>query len=157
MGGVYLCKGCVSLAAGLLLATTAVLLIPGAWVFTAAACLLPTVLAVSWPRWYSKLPRRIRDISRFALGTLIAFGSFSVFSFPILWPALVLSFMAWSFYKRQRRQVLAHRCDGCPELGRGVCSGYARQIQAMRAIEAALEAELEARYALFGAGKLPLE
>lgn len=140
IGALYLCRGCVSMFGGLALGTGLAIAAGGAWTASLAALLAPLVLLLSWPRWYPRVPRRLRDLARFALGLLIALGSHAIFSAPLrLWPLLLLGAALWWLYRRQRVRVNAHRCDGCPELGRGVCSGYAPHARAMRAIAADLE------------------
>ena len=144
VGGMYVCRGCVSLLGGLALGTASVIAAGGIWTGSVAALLLPIVLAVSWPRWYPRVPRPLRDVARFALGLVLALGAHAVFSAPsTLWPFLLLGPGLWWLYRRQRLRVNARRCDGCPELGRGICSGYAPHARAMRAISTALEARLE--------------
>ena len=68
IGRLYLCRGCASLAAGLVAGTSAVLAAGGAWTAVASAVLLPVVLLPSWPAWYRRLPRPLRD----ALYSLVA-------------------------------------------------------------------------------------
>ena len=143
IGRLYLCRGCASLAAGLVAGTSAVLAAGGAWTAVASAVLLPVVLLPSWPAWYRRLPRPLRDALRMALGFLVASGSHAVFVAPaMLWPCIPLAGTAWWLFRRQRARVNARRCDGCPELGRGVCSGYAAHTHAMRAIATELELRL---------------
>jgi hypothetical protein len=143
VGAVHLCKGCVSLGLGLFTGTAAVIAWSGAWITPVAAALLPLVLLLSWPRLYARLDRSLRNIMRVALGWLIALGSFAIVnSFTYLWPLLPVFIALWLLYKRNRQQVLANRCTGCPELGRGICSGYTVHARAQRAIEAELESQL---------------
>jgi len=109
----------------------------------------PLVLIGSWPTWYRRWPRAVRDALRVGLGLLAAVGSFGVASAPgVAWPALTIAAALWWVYRRRRVQVNARRCDGCPELGRGVCSGYAAHAAAMRAIAGELEGRMnEGTYA----------
>ncbi len=140
----HVCRGCVSLMGGLALGTALAITVGGPWTATVAAVLAPLVLGLSWPTWYPRVPRPLRDVARVALGLVIALGSHAIFSSPFqLWPVLLLGAGLWWLYRRQRAQVHARRCDGCPELGRGVCSGYALHARAMRAIAADLEARME--------------
>jgi len=145
LGAMHLCRGCASLIGGLALGTLLAVSVGGPWTATVAALLAPLVLGLSWPTWYPRVPRPLRDVARLALGFLIALGSHAIFSAPLrLWPLLLLGAALWWLYRRQRARVHARRCDGCPELGRGVCSGYAIHARAMRAIAADLEARMEA-------------
>ncbi len=149
IGRMFVCRGCASLALGLATGVGAVFTfeaISSAWL---AATLAPIVLLLSWPTWYPRLPRVMRDLLRAALGILIVFTSHAVFSAPLqLWPVLPLFLAAWWLYRRTRARVQLRQCDGCPELGRGVCSGYAVHARAMRAIELELEARMEANMSL---------
>lgn len=141
--GAYLCRGCVSLLGGLALGTVGVIVAGGPWTAAIAAVLVPPVLALSWPSWYPRVSRALRDLARFALGLVIALGSHAIFSAPAkLWPLALLGAALWWLYRLTRRRVNARRCDGCPELGLGVCSGYARHARAMRAVAADLEARM---------------
>jgi hypothetical protein len=147
-GRLHLCRGCLSLAAGLLSATAAVWILGPAWCVWALTWMLLPVLALSWPRWYRELPRSLRDLLRVGLGVLIVATTAVVATEPTYaWPLLPLSVWLWWRFRRARVQVLARRCDGCPELGRGVCSGYTLHAQAARAISAELEARIEAALA----------
>lgn len=143
IGRMYVCRGCVSLASGLAIGTASVVLAGGAWSAVVAAALAPLVLVFSWPTWYPLLARPLRDLLRIALGLAITTGTHAVFSAPLqMWPLALLAVSPWFVYRRQRARVNAHRCDGCPELGRGVCSGYAEHTRAMRAIAEELEARM---------------
>lgn len=143
VGRAFLCRGCLSLAAGVTAGTIATLGFGGDWVSIAAAVLTPIVLLGSWPRWYALLPRLLRDLLRVALGLWLTIGAAAVvLSGPLLWPAVPMVALAWWAYRHQRIKVMARRCDGCPELGRGVCSGYAEHARAMRAIADDLESRL---------------
>lgn len=145
IGRMFVCRGCASLALGLATGVGAVFTfeaISSAWL---AATLAPIVLLLSWPTWYPRLPRVMRDLLRAALGALIVCTSHAVFSAPLqLWPVLPLFLATWWLYRRTRARVQLRQCDGCPELGRGVCSGYAVHARAMRAIAEELETRLEA-------------
>jgi hypothetical protein len=143
IGRLHLCRGCAALGVGLALGSVAVLGIGGPWTMAVAGVLAPLVLIGSWPPWYRHWPRLLRDLLRVALGLLLATGTYVLASAPfIAWPILPVAAALWWAYRRRRAQVNARRCDGCPELGRGVCSGYTPHAQAMRAIAADLEARL---------------
>jgi hypothetical protein len=143
LGRLYLCRGCVALAAGITAGTTAVVGFGGPWFAAVAAVLTPIVLAGSWPALYARLPRAIRDALRVLLGLWLTIGAATVASaWPWLWPVVPAVALAWWAYRRQRQRVMARRCDGCPELGKGVCSGYAEHARAMRAIADDIEARM---------------
>ena len=143
IGRLNLCRGCASLASGLAAGTIAVIVAGGPWTAVATAVLAPLVLLLSWPPWYPRLPRWSRDLLRVALGLLVATLAHAVFSAPLQWwPAVLFGAAAWWLFRRQRARVNARRCDGCPELGRGICSGYAEHARAMRAIADDLESRM---------------
>ena len=144
IGRMFVCRGCASLALGLAVGVGAVLLAPGAWVSWMTLALAVPVVVWSWPRTYPSLPRPVRDALRAALGLLIALASHTVFSAPAQWwPLLPLGVAVWWVYRGHRAAVQRGRCTGCPELGHGVCSGFAEHARIMRAIAATLEARLE--------------
>lgn len=150
----HLCRGCAAMGTGLISGTTAVLALPGPWIGALALVLVFPVLLLSWPRWWPRLPRALRDLLRLGLGLLIPLATHAVATAPsTLWPVLPAAALLWWTYRQARRQVQVRRCDGCPELGRGICSGYALHAQAMRAI--ALEIEARWLPALEGDGPPP--
>lgn len=142
VGGLFLCKGCVCLAAGLGLASVAVLVLPGAWSAWALLLTAPPVFSLSWPPFYQRLPRGFRDLLRVGAGASIVFAAAVVGHWPLLaWPLLPALAALWWGFRRARASVIARRCIGCPELGAGkICSGYARQAASTRAFELAIEA-----------------
>jgi hypothetical protein len=146
IGRAFVCRGCASLALGLAAGVAVVLTAPAVIVAWMALALAPPVLMLSWPSWYPRLPRTSRDGLRIGLGALIASVCHVVFSAPARgWPLLPLGALLWWVYRRRRAVVQRRRCLGCPELGQGVCSGYAEHARIMRAIAADLEARLDAQ------------
>lgn len=143
IGRLHLCRGCTSLLAGALSAAFA-LAAAGAWVPWTLALLAPPVLVLSWPPRYARLPRALRDVLRCGAGAMPVLAAWTTWHhLAQAWPLLPLLFVFWRVYARIRIRVMARRCDGCPELGRGrTCSGYALQAACQRAIEASLEARL---------------
>lgn len=145
VGHMYLCRGCLSLAAGLFGATVAVWTLGASWCLWALALLVLPVLILSWPARYRSLPRVLRDLLRVALGVLIVATTAVLASWPLYAaPLLPLALLAWWRFRRARTLVQAGRCTGCPELGRGICSGYQVHAQISRSISAELEARLVA-------------
>lgn len=143
IGRLHLCRGCAAMGAGLVIGTTAVLATPGPWVAALALALAVPVLLLSWPRLWPRLWRPLRDLLRLALGLLIPLATHAIGSDPFgLWPLLPAAALLWWTYRQARRRVQARRCEGCPELGRGICSGYALHAQAMRVIAAEIEERL---------------
>lgn len=142
-GRLHLCRGCISMAAGLLGGMLAVWTVGTDWCLWTAAVLAGPVLLLSWPVWYQQLPRVLRDVLRLALGVLIVCCTAVLALYPLqAWPALAMLAGIWWWFRRARARTQARRCDGCPELGAGVCSGYRLHAQASRAISAELEARL---------------
>jgi hypothetical protein len=155
LGRLHLCKGCIAMAGGLLLATVAVLAAGGTWCVWALALVGPLAIALSWPPFYQRLPRGLRDLLRVATGATIALAAWVAGSYPgLAWPLLPALLLLWWLFRRSRKKVIAARCNGCPELAApGVCSGYALQAACARALEDELEARMGA--GLAGSGALP--
>jgi hypothetical protein len=150
-GRLHVCRGCLNMAGGLLGGTLAVWIVGTAWCVWTAAGLIAPVLLLSWPPRYQHLPRALRDLLRFALGLLIVSGTAALALHPLTAvPAFALLSLIWWWFRRSRVRVQARRCDGCPELGAGICSGYRLHAQAARAISAELEDRLLAAMAQRG-------
>ena len=157
-GLLHLCRSCTALGFGLAAAALVWTLAPipsyamhVGLVLGAAAILVP----LGRPRIHARLARPVRDASRGATGALIV----SVLAFvptgrPLAAVALGLPLAgaAW-WLARRRNDARASRCDGCDELGRGVCSGYARQAERLRAWEEQAAARLAGR--MVRSGSIP--
>lgn len=146
IGGAWICRGCLSLGGGLLIGLVAVLAAAGPWCGPLAVLLTAPVLHGSWPPRYRRLPRALRDLLRFLLGLWISIGTAalalaSAWAWILLLPAIAL----WLRYRQERARVHLSRCEGCPELGTGVCSGYRPQAEAARRFEQAVEVALMER------------
>lgn len=143
LGHVYLCRSCTFVWAGLVSSAVALLLLresfePVSASFFAAVA-APTLL-LSLPRWYSRWPRRVRDLLRFGLGVTLASGLFLLATGQLLAAALgfALLYAVKRHYQVRRRAKKKEACRGCPELGGGnICSGFALQAQHVRRYEAA--------------------
>ena len=155
VGRLHLCRGCTSLAAGLVGAGVAALAAGGPWCLWMLVALAPPVVLLSWPPRYRGLPRWTRDLLRTGAGALTVLVLWTTWHFPLqAWPLLPLLFGLWRGFARVRARVQARACDGCPELGAvGVCSGYALQAQCVRALQARIERDLGVPLA--GDGPLP--
>lgn len=144
LGALHVCRGCVCLTGGLLLGNTGVWMLGPDWTLPAVLALSAPLLLASWPRWYLRWPRVLRDGLRLALGVWIT--ALTATLALHLWVALVilplLGLLLWHF-RRSRAQVQTRRCEGCPELGQGICSGYRLQADAQRRIALEMEARLE--------------
>ena len=156
IGRLHLCRGCTCLALGLIGGSIAVLALEGTWCLPLLLALAPTVVTLSWPPLYRRLPRAVRDLLRIGAGMLVVLAVWATWRFPAdAWPLLPLLFLTWRFFVRARARVASRSCDGCPELGaRGVCSGYALQAACMRSLEAQIERDLG--IPLEGSGELPI-
>ena len=156
IGRMYLCRGCVSLASGVIGSAVVVLSAEGTWCLWALVALAPTVVPLSWPPLYRRLPRAVRDGRRLGAGLRFVLSLWVTWRFPAqAWPLLPLLFLIWRWFARSRRSIQARSCDGCPELGaRGVCSGYALQAACIRSLEAQIEEDLG--LPLAGSGELPI-
>lgn len=151
LGGMVVCRGCLAMGTGLLLGSATVIGAGGAWCEPLLLGLSTPLLLASWPPWYRHLPRRLRDALRAGLGLAIALCTYVLASDPLGgWPWALLYVGSWMLFKRSRARVLARRCEACPELGRGICSGFRRQADAARRLSLALEAELEQELAGHG-------
>lgn len=147
LGRLYLCRGCASLGAGLFGASALVWTVGWAWCGWALALLGPLVLWLSWPPWYARLPRLLRDGLRVGLGVAMVATTAVIAANPLTaWPLLPAVLGCWWWFRRTRTRVQARRCDGCPELGTGICSGFRLHAGISRTLSAELEARLEARW-----------
>jgi hypothetical protein len=147
LGRARVCRSCALLYAGLAVTLVGVLCAGGAGRWLAPACggLLVPLAVLSEPRLYRRLPRPAKDVLRAAAGVFL--GLFlGLFATAWWWVAAAAAGPLLALrraFARARRRVKARDCDGCPELGRpGVCSGYARQADAVRGYSAVIEAEL---------------
>ena len=103
-----------------------------------AAC-FAIVLLGSFPRWYKRWPRWTRDLLRGGMGLCLAMTLLCLLAGNLAWGlVLTLSLIGfWRHYLRKRARRRHHGCDGCPELGRGICSGYRLQAEGVRRYESA--------------------
>lgn len=143
------------MAIGLVTGTIAVLWAGGDWCAWVLLGVGVPVIALSWPAWYRRLPRILRDLLRAGAGLSIALLAWAVGSHPtVAWPLLPALALLWWWFRLARMQVMARRCNGCPEFtGIGVCSGYRLHADLARALEDELERDMAAR--LSGTGALP--
>jgi hypothetical protein len=143
IGKLRLCRGCTWLWFGVVVGAV-VAIGPGVAVPPAAA-LLAVSLGLSHPRLYRKLPRLLRAALRVSMGAGAALLLFRVVHGELLVPgvAAVVLLALRHVYVRVRAKLKREACEGCPELGApGVCSGYARQAEAVRAWRDRVEEEL---------------
>jgi hypothetical protein len=133
-----ICRSCTMLYSGV--AATGIALILGHLSTTALVLLCygaaVPVIVFSYPPLYSLMGRHTRDVLRFAAGAFVSLliglllhGQFLVTA------ATSLALLAvYCLYRNKRSMTRSRMCAGCPELGiGGVCTGYARQAESIRA------------------------
>jgi hypothetical protein len=142
VGRAYVCRSCTlvyaSAAATALLIWAAPSSVPSPFVFYA---LFVFVMTLSCPALYERFPRPAKDVVRVATGALLAL---MVQFFVAGWWGLGLLNAAvfaacYRLYLAQYKQWKLRACDGCPERGGGICSGFRMQADGVRAYEAAAE------------------
>jgi len=105
----------------------------------AFAALAPLTIGLSHPAVYGRWGRRLRDLLRMASGSLPACALGLLLAGESVLAGLVVILLAGAYFAfaRARKSRRLARCESCPELGDGVCSGYALQAEAVRAWEQA--------------------
>jgi len=152
LGKLRLCRGCTGLWFGVLGSAVALvavtgqvdaLVLPWALVFCAVATL-------SFPAWHGRWPRPVRDLLRFTSGALVPVPLAWAFTGSTVTGLLALGSLlgTYALHAHLRKDHRLAKCGACPELGRGICSGYAEQSEAIRAWEEGAAArELQRRLA----------
>lgn len=100
--------------------------------------LLLFTLPLSYPTLYKKLPRKLRDLLRFTMGYLIIqiFFVFLRGHFVYSLAAVLLSYILWKIYFKQRAKRKIDLCFTCNEYSdQKVCSGYKTQVLLIREYE----------------------
>ncbi|MCP4711311.1 MAG: hypothetical protein GY869_22045 [Planctomycetes bacterium] len=95
-------------------------------------------LVFSYPRWYKRWPRLVRDGLRFMLGISIALcGYLLLYGNPVVGlVGGVLLFGLWKVYMRLRNRRKGYACEGCNDLKKSeVCPGYTWQAEFLRQYE----------------------
>jgi len=147
LGRFHLCRSCTLLYAGLVAALAVGVGVDstGWWPLVAVGSLLVPLIVLSEPRLYSRFPRPVKDVLRMVAGAFLGL-LLGLLITPWWWVVLAAAgplYLLRRGFTRTRQQVKAHDCDGCPELGYpGVCSGYARQAEAIRGYSNVIEEEL---------------
>lgn len=151
VGRLHLCRSCTALWSGLVttlaLCAWPLAALPNATLTVAGAAGLALVAFLSPPRRFARLPRAVRDLVRGAMGALAALVAILVLRGAFLPGGLLaMALIATLLVLRSSRErSRAHRCEGCPELGAGVCSGYALQAEDLRRWESAAVERLARR------------
>ena len=97
-------------------------------------------MSLSFPAWYKRWPRPMRDALRFALGGLIALcGYILILGQVIAGLAAAAGLLAtWKAFMLLRNRRSSRRCEGCDQLSaQAVCPGYALQASIIRQYEEA--------------------
>jgi len=141
LGRVHVCRSCTMVYAGAALG--AVLcgvfrqplwdVAPALW-----AAMAGITLVFSFPLWYKRWPRPMRDLLRAMLGGTIALCGYLLLSgawLPGLVGTAVLA-ASWQAYRGVRERFRRQACAGCPELRDGeICPGFALQAERIRQYE----------------------
>lgn len=92
----------------------------------------------SYPGIYRKIPRELCDLLRFSLGGLIPF-TFFILTHGYYGTGLtgsILFVISGIYYRRKRSDLKSYLCRNCDEnTGEGICSGYIKQAEHIRAYE----------------------
>lgn len=112
---------------------------------------MPAVtLAFSWPAWYKRWPRVLRDVLRLMMGLTIAMCGYLLLSGQpvtgLVGAAVLAAF--WKGYMVRRRSRRLEACAGCAELhAGGICTGFTLHAERIRQYEwAATERVIAAGY-----------
>ncbi|MCP4712197.1 MAG: hypothetical protein GY869_26540, partial [Planctomycetes bacterium] len=155
IGGVCLCRSCALVYLALFLGGMFGLVFQKALreVGVAAFVGCSTVtLVFSYPGWYKRWPRLVRDGLRFMLGISVALCGYLLFyGNPVVGAAGgLMLFGLWKVYMRLRNRRKGHACEGCGDLKKKtVCPGYAWQAEYLR------QYEQKATEYIVGRGYLP--
>jgi hypothetical protein len=158
IGHIHVCRSCTLVYAGI--GSVAVT----CWLFRAALremrvelflgsflVLAGATLALSFPTWYKRWPRPMRDVLRFALGGLIAMCGYVLISGHIVvgLAAAAGLLATWKAFMVLRNRRTVHRCDGCARLSpKQICPGYTLQASIIRQYEEAATELLTASWDL---------
>ncbi len=147
IGPVHLCRSCVCLYSGLFWALAVVLSlrVDLEGLNIALAGILLTVIVASFPVWYIRFHRRVRDVLRFLLGCMLAVpvglavnGEWR--SAGLFAGALLVMRVGYAPFHRGLNHAA---CQGCAELeGLTICSGFVKKAQCMKRYEEGLTSML---------------
>ena len=140
LGRLHVCRSCVCIYSGMLAAVLTFSLagsvVSTAWPILAAGLLAS--VGFSYPGWYRRWSRPVRDALRFGAGFFCVLGF--LLTVDAHWPTgngLGLLLVAcWLYFFRVRGGIKSSACDGCAEVGcHSVCSGYQFQAELARGFE----------------------
>lgn len=141
IGHIHLCRSCVCAYLGLFTGLLFPILAPASFHSFGRIIVLTLMLVIlplSYPTIYKKLPRRVRDVLRFALGGLLACCGWLLFTGNLIlaFTSLLLGSIFWKTYYRKREKRKIEDCLSCDEYEDGkICSGYRIQAQHIREYE----------------------
>jgi len=141
LGHVSLCRSCTCAYLGVLFGLVFPVFVPeffAGYSKTILLLLIALTLPLSHPFIYKRLHRRVRDLLRFSLGTLIAVGTRVALHTSVVLGlgTFVLCFVAWKMYYHKRATRKIEKCLQCEEYSENhICSGYTQQSQCIREYE----------------------
>lgn len=147
IGRLHLCRSCTCLY--IVMAISLVLLmllaIEVAMLRLLLIGFLIAAITLSYPPMYERFSRSWQDVVRGLAGMATGVWLATIFqgemATAVLSVALALPFYFW--YRRLRQPAKCSLCNTCPELGyQNPCSGYMRQVDAIKHYELACEASL---------------
>lgn len=137
IGKLRLCRGCTMIKVGLAVALPLLLILQPTLPVLVAGFILGFAIAaaLSHPALHSRWPRWGKDALRFLAGACAAhvLALFLLGHLAMGTLAASACVGAYWLYARLRLPRRLERCESCAELGEGICSGYARQAEAIRA------------------------
>lgn len=152
---IHLCRSCFFTYSGMLTTGFTTLFLPSIYLefcnyvlFTLVAFTLP----LSYPTLYKRLPRKLRDIIRLMLGSMISLTVYALIKGDILLALgiFLLSCIFWRVYFTQRSKRKLNICHACGAYAEHqVCPGFEQQAELIR------EYEKEATNYLIKTGYVP--
>lgn len=141
IGYLFLCRSCLMFYAGIIVSLLFCSLFPqfmqsmGATLFFVITAIL---VPLSFPPWYKKLPRWVRDALRLMMGMTMILCTYLLFfgHFLLGLISVALLMIFWKVYLIFRQQQKRFDCDGCLELhDNKICTGFSFQAQGIRKYE----------------------
>jgi hypothetical protein len=141
VGKMHLCRSCTCVYLTLLIALIAGWMSQG----TANTLTQPLIITLgfgivligSFPKWYKQWPRWTRELLRGGMGLCLAMILLCLLhgQFVLSLSLSLMLFGFWRHYLIKRAGRRSTCCDGCSELGKGICSGYHLQAEGARSYE----------------------
>jgi len=141
IGSVFLCRSCIMLYAGLAISLSVCGFFHS--VLSPLALLLfvtigPATLVLSYPPWYRKWPRIMRDGLRLMTGTTLALWIYILLQGDLAAGSIaaIILYGVWKAYLVARGRQITSACAGCAEITRpGMCTGFVFQADRLRQYE----------------------